>query len=251
MRRALASLALAATLAVACGGREGDELLVFAAASLTDSFRALGAAFEERHPGVTVRFNFGPSDGLATQIAAGAPADVFASASQRWMDAVAGEPGVVGRVDFARNRLALIVPEANPAGIRGLEDLTRPGVRLVLAAAGVPAGDYARAALASAGILGPAEANVVSSEIDVKGVVQKVVLGEADAGIVYETDLTPRVAEEVRAVPIPDAHNVTAVYPIAVVRGAPEPELAGAFVRFVAGGEGRGILARFGFLPPA
>ena len=150
------------------------------------------------NPGVTVTFNFGPSDGLATQINEGAPVDVFASASPTWMDAVQDDgPGVSGRTDFARNKLAIIVPSDNPAGIENLDDLTEDGVQLVIAAEGVPAGDYAREIFANAGIEDGAMANVVSNEEDVKAVITKVLAGDADAGIGYVTDVTPELADQI------------------------------------------------------
>jgi molybdate transport system substrate-binding protein len=230
-------------------GTEEQELVVSAAASLRDAFGELGAAFEEANPGVTVSFNFGPSDGLATQIDEGAPVDVFASASPAWMDAVQDEgPGVTGRRDFARNELAVIVRVDDPAEISSLEDLAEVGVKLVIAAEGVPAGDYARELFAKAGIADEALANVVSNAEDVRGVVTAVAGGEADAGVVYVTDVTADVADQVKVVDIPDALNVVATYPVAVVNGAPEPELARRFVDLVLG-EGQGILGSYGFLP--
>jgi molybdate transport system substrate-binding protein len=252
-RGRLLAVAFATTLAVSsCGsgsrdpGRSGEEIVVFAAASLTEAFPDVAAAFGRENKRVRVSFNFGPSDGLATGIENGAPADIFASASPRWMDRVATTPGVIDRAVFARNRLAVIVPVENAARIGELSDLARPGVKLVLAAPAAPAGQYAREMLAAAG-LGGAERNVVSNEEDVKGVVQKVILGEADAGVVYGTDVTPAVAPTVRTIPIPDAINVIASYPIAVVRGSRHEEIARAFVAFVLG-EGQRILQEAGFL---
>jgi molybdate transport system substrate-binding protein len=245
-----ALLAVALTLsACATGGAGGSskELIVFAAASLTASFREIGSAFEDRHDGTRVTFNFGPSDGLATQIVSEGIADVFASASPRWMDVVAREgPGVTDRSDFARNHLVVIVPAGNPAEIGEVHDLGTPGVKLVLASEDVPAGAYARGALANAGIASEAERNVVSNEEDVKGVVQKVVLGEADAGIVYVTDVTPAIRERVETVNIPGQINVIATYPIAVVGGSGRRPVARAFVGFVLG-PGQEILERHGF----
>lgn len=247
MRAWVAALLVAAS--VACGGAAGGrDLVVFAAASLTEAFGQIGSAFEDRHADVRVRFNFGPSDGLATQIREGAPADVFASASERWMDAVAGE-GLLDRAVFARNRLAILVPRDNPARIGGVGDLARPGIRLVVAAPDVPAGEYARLALANAGILDRAETNVVSNEEDVKGVVQKVALGEADAGIAYATDVTDAVAGEVVAVAIPADVNVIARYPIAALRSSNLEDVARRFVAFVLG-PGQRVLRGAGFLPP-
>jgi molybdate transport system substrate-binding protein len=225
-------------------------LTVSAAASLTEPFSDIGRAFERQHPDTTIAFNFGPSDGLAAQIAEGAPVDVFASASATWMDSVADAVGVDARADFARNRLTVIVPSDNPAGIASLDDLAREGVQLVVAAEGVPAGDYARRVLANAGIADAALANVVSNAEDVRAVVTTVASGEADAGIVYVTDLTPDLEDRIAVVEIPDDVNVIATYPIAVVDGSEEVELASAFVDLVLG-EGQDVLAGYGFLPAA
>ncbi len=246
-RALLASLLIVVT---ACGGTEPgdttDAVTVFGAASLTEAFTQIAGEYEELH-GVEVRLSFGPSDGLATQIQEGAPADVFASASPKWMDAVAGDPGVTDRADFARNLLVVIVPAGDPAGIDTLDDLATPGIKLVLAAEGVPVGDYAREMLANARIADGALANVVSNEDDVKGVVQKVALGEADAGIVYRTDVTASVAGDLETVDVPEDINVVAVYPIAALAGASEH--AGGFVEYVLG-PGRETLLAAGFLPP-
>jgi molybdate transport system substrate-binding protein len=244
--------ALLLALAAGCSARAGGgRLTVLAAASLTESFSEIGQRFEADHPGVTVAFSFGPSDGLAAQINEGAPADVFASASPRWMDAVEEGVGVEYRAEFARNRLVIVTPAANPAGVRSIEDLARPGLRLVLAAEDVPVGTYAREALDKAGVLRRALSNVVSNEEDVKGVVQKVSLGEADAGMVYVTDVTGEVAGDLRVVDIPDPVNVVASYPIAVVASSRRPALAREFVDLVTGPEGQRVLADHGFLPPS
>ncbi|HEU4864842.1 MAG TPA: molybdate ABC transporter substrate-binding protein [Actinomycetota bacterium] len=254
MRRIAFVAALAMVLA-ACGvsgNAEGPPeagLTVSGAASLTDAFGEIGAAFEGENPGVTLTFNFGPSDGLATQINEGAPVDVFASASPTWMDAVQDEgPGVSGRADFAKNRLAIIVPSDNPAGIEGIDDLAEDDIALVIAAEGVPAGDYAREIFANAGIADAAMANVVSNAEDVRTVVTAVASGDADAGIVYVTDVTSDVADPVRSIEIPDEINVIATYPIAVVSGSEEADLAQRFVDYVLG-PGQEVLAEHGFLP--
>ena len=263
MRRFAVVLALVALIAAACpddapNATSGDtesaqgsvDLTVSAASSLTDAFTEIGDAFEAANPGTTVSFNFGPSDGLATQINEGAPVDAFASASPTWMDSVRDDgPGVTGRADFAQNRLAIIVPIDNPAGIENLNDLTEDHVQLVLAAEGVPAGDYAREIFQNAGISEAALANVVSNEEDVKAVITKVISGDADAGIGYVTDVTPDVADQVTLIPIPDAVNVIATYPIAVVTGSQEADLAQGFVDYVLG-DGQQTLAEYGFLPP-
>jgi molybdate transport system substrate-binding protein len=226
----------------ASGGSGGAE------AELTVS--AASEAFEAANPGTSVTFNFGPSDGLAGQINEGAPVDVFASASPTWMDSVQEDgPGVTGRADFAQNRLAIIVPVDNAAGIENLNDLTEDGTQLVLAAEGVPAGDYAREIFQNAGISTAALANVVSNEEDVKTVITKVMSGEADAGIGYVTDVTPDVADQISLNSIPDEVNVIATYPIAVVNGSEEADLAQSFVEYVLG-DGQQTLAGYGFLPP-
>jgi molybdate transport system substrate-binding protein len=238
-------------VAGACGSGKPaapESITVFGAASLTEAFTRIAADFEDQN-GTHVRLSFGPSDGLATQIQEGAPADVFASASPKWMDVVEEDPGVTDRADFARNILVVITPADDPAGIHSLQDLARPGIKLVLAAKGVPVGDYAREILANAGIADQALANVVSNEDDVKGVVQKVALGEADSGIVYRTDVTEAVAPDVTEVSIPDDVNVTAVYAIAAIEGASGTGLAGEFVTYVLG-PGQTVLRHAGFLPP-
>jgi len=227
-----------------------SELVVFAASSLAGAFTQIGNDFEAEHQGATVTFNFGPSDGLAAQIESEGTADVFASASPTWMDDVREKgPGISDRTDFAQNKLVVIVPSDNPAGIASLADLAKPGVKLVLAAEGVPVGDYARQALTSAGIANRAEANIVSNEEDDASVVAKVTSGEADAAIVYASDVTPAVAPTVKAIQVPDDVNVIATYAIAVVTGTKVPDLARAFVGYVLD-QGQAALRSFGFLPP-
>ncbi|MGH2784077.1 MAG: molybdate ABC transporter substrate-binding protein [Actinomycetota bacterium] len=253
MRRAAAGLALVVAL-VGCGERaygpfEVDEILVFAASSLTETFHKIGNRFHKSGSALSgVRFHFASSSNLATLIANGAHADVFASASPMWMDAVERDPGVLERVEFAKNKLIVIVPKSNPADIDSFDDLTRPGVKLVLAAQAVPAGQYARQALKKAGLVS-AERNVASNEEDVKGVVQKVLLGEADAGIVYATDVTGSVAEQVAVVSIPDDVNVIASYSIASIKTSEDLMAATAFLDFVLE-QGRPYLRRAGFLDP-
>jgi molybdate transport system substrate-binding protein len=239
---------LLGTGACGAGASSQDALTVFAAASLTEAFTEIAADFEERS-GIEIRLSFGPSDGLATQIQEGAPVDVFASASPAWMDVVADDPGVTDRADFARNVLVVITPADDPAGVDAVDDLGRPGIKLVLAAEGVPAGDYARELLANAGVARRALANVVSNEDDVKGVVQKVALGEADAGIVYRTDVTSAIAGDVQVVDVPDDVGVVAVYPIAVVDRDAGGTRSSEFVAYVLG-PGQATLRAAGFLPP-
>jgi molybdate transport system substrate-binding protein len=224
------------------------ELTVFAASSLTAVFTdVIGPDFEAANPGATVVFNFGPSDSLAGQIQSEGTADVFASASGTWMDAVQKDPGVTGRSDFATNQLVIITPPDNPASIASIDDLATPGVQLVVAAEGVPVGDYAREALQNAGILKAAEANVVSNEEDNASVVAKVAAGEADAAIVYTSDVSSAAGNAVTAIEIPQSVNVLATYPIAVIDGAAQADLAGAFVDYVMSDAGQASLEMYGF----
>jgi molybdate transport system substrate-binding protein len=221
---------------------ETTDLTVFAAASLTDAFgEEIGPAFEAANAGTTVVFNFAASDALAGQIQSEGTADVFASASGTWMDAVQDDPGVSDRTDFVRNRLVIITPPDDPAGIESIDDLANEGVQLVLAAEGVPVGDYSREALTNAGILAEAEANVVSNEEDNAAVVAKIVAGEGDAAIVYESDISAAAGNDVASVEIPEGVNVIATYPIAVV--------ATAFVEYVLGPDGQATLEGYGFTP--
>ncbi|MGI8916329.1 MAG: molybdate ABC transporter substrate-binding protein [Chloroflexota bacterium] len=232
---------------------------VFAAASLTDAFKALGAVLQQANPGSTVTFNFGGSPTLRTQLAQGAHADVFASADAPNMQGAQKEGSISGSPTiFAQNKLTVIVPAANPAGITTLQDLAKPGVKLDLAEAAVPVGNYARQAFAKMGqdpgfgsTFGAAVAkNVVSYEADVKQVVAKVQLGEADAGVVYQTDVTAAVRSALKLIAIPDQFNIIAQYPIAVVQGAPNADGAQAFISFVLSPAGQAVLAKYGFTPP-
>lgn len=222
------------------------DVTVFAAASLTDALTEIGSEVERMYAGVTVTFNFAGSQQLATQIVEGAPADVFASANLAQMDVVADAGLVAGHpVMFARNRLQIVVEPGNPRRIATLRDLQRDGVTVVLAAPQVPAGRYARAALDRAGIaLSP-----VSLETDVRAVLSKIALGEADAGIVYASDVAA-AGDRVTGVEIPDAANVVATYPIAALDAAPNAEAAQAFVAAVRSEAGRAALARAGFELP-
>lgn len=265
--RRLAGLGLVLLLLPGCRGpgretaapaqtREGAATLnVFAAASLTDAFGAVGRAFEAENPDVTVAFNFAGSNQLAAQIAAGAPADVFASADRAQMD----EAVEMGRVDegaaaiFATNRLVVVYPVDNPAGIERLQDLARPGTLLVLAAEEVPAGRYSRVFLDRAmadpafdpAFMEAVLANVVSYEQTVRSVLNKVALGEADAGIVYASDLAG--AAGVGSLAIPDALNIVAEYPLAPLNDSARPDLAAAFVEFMLSTAGQAVLAEYGF----
>ncbi len=237
-------------------GQDAPTLTVFAAASLTDAFTEIEAAFESAHPGVDVLYNFGGSSTLATQLSEGAPADVFASANNTQMNVARDAERIAGTPrTFVKNRLVLIVPADNPAGITGLRDLANDGVLLVLAAPDVPVRDYTDTMLerlAANPAYGEAYrtavlANLVSEEDNVRQVAAKVALGEADAGIVYRSDVTPDIADAVIALPIPDAVNTLATYPIAVTDDSANPELAQAFVDYVLSDEGQDTLVKWGF----
>jgi len=236
------SSSAAATSAAA----EPLELIVFAASSLTDAFTEIGDAFSAENAGVTVTFNFGSSTDLATQIQSEGTADVFASASGTAMDVAAEDPGVTDEVDFATNELVVVTPPDNPAGIGSIEDLGGDGVQLVLGAEGVPVGDYARQALDNAGVLDAAEANVVSNEEDNASVVAKIVAGEADAAIVYGSDVSAAADNDLASFAIPDDVNVIATYPIAAVTGSANTSTAQAFITYVMG-PGQATLAEYGF----
>jgi molybdate transport system substrate-binding protein len=236
-------------------GIEG-EILVSAASSLTDAFTEAGKRFQDLNPKATVTFNFGSSASLATQIDEGVPVDVFASANLDQMKAVADRGNVGDSTIFATNSLVVVVPRGSHQ-IQSLRDLGKPGLKLVLAAAAVPAGQYAREALRKASTAagyGPdfssrVLANVRSEEANVRVVLAKVQLGEADAGIVYRTDVAA-AGSDVTAIPIPPEFNVVATYPVAVVKGADNEATARAFVAFLLSPDGQAILQRFGFGPP-
>lgn len=239
--------------AAACGSSgaaetapsEGVELTVFAAASLTDAFEAMGTAFERANPDARVTCNVASSSTLATQITQGAPADVFASANGTQMDVVADAGFIAGDpIDFAGNTLEIVVEDGNPLDIRRLEDLTRDDVTMVLAAEEVPAGQYAREALDSQGL----DMHPVSLETDVRAVLSRVALGEADAGVVYTSDIAS-AGDDVEGVTVPADENVPATYPIAALADTDEPDTARAFVDFVVSEKGRRLLRRFGFEP--
>jgi molybdate transport system substrate-binding protein len=253
----LASL-LAALLGVATQRAvAADSITVFAAASLREAFEAAAPAFTKK-TGTAVTFDFGGSDMLATQLLQAAPASVFASANEAQMKRIA-DAGLLAAParTFARNRLVVITPKANARGVNALADLARPGVVVVLAAATVPVGAYARATFAKldgrAGYgadFGQAvEKNVVSNELDVKAVATKIALGEADAGIVYASDVTPAIADKVRVVRLPLEAATDAAYPIAALAAAPNPAAARAFVNFMLG-DGQRYLKDRGFLSP-
>lgn len=234
------------------------ELIVFAAASLTDAFGELGRNFEAANPGVSVIFNFAGSQQLVQQISQGAPADVFASANRVQMENVITSGEVVSGTQraFVRNRLVVIHPQANSAGLTRLEDLAKPGLKLVLAAKEVPVGSYSLDFLRKASELPQYTsaysetvlANVVSYEENVRAVLSKVALDEADAGIVYSSDVTLDAADKVGRIDIPDQLNTLAAYPIAPLKEAPQAALAEQFVEYVLSPEAQQVLVKYGFI---
>jgi molybdate transport system substrate-binding protein len=270
MKRSLRVFFLLFTLAIllaACGGSSPSSgsssnttssaspvtLNVFAAASLTKSFGAIKAQYTKAHPNVNITYNFNGSQLLAQQIISGAKADVFASADQADMQKVASlvnNPQV-----FVKNRITVIVPATNPANITSLKDLGRKGIKLVLAAPAVPIGKYALQVLDKLGqspqygqaYESAVKANVVSQEENVTSVVQKVQLGEADAGIVYVTDASS-AASKVKLIDIPNNFNLIAQYPIATIKNSANATAAQDFVNYVLSTDGQAVLAKHGFI---
>lgn len=255
--RPLLALASAALLLAGCapagGGAdpetEGDALAgtvtVFAAASLTDVFDELAAAFEAEYPGVDVVLSYGGSSALAEQVVAGAPADVFAAANESTMTTVDDAGLAVAPTLFATNTLQLVVPAGNPAQVTGLADLARPELAIALCDVAVPCGAATTALLAAAGV----EAQPDTLEEDVRAVLTKIRLGEADAGLVYVTDVAA-AGDAVEGIDVPEASAVVNRYPISSLVEAPNPDAAAAFVDFVLSQRGRAALAAAGFGAP-
>ncbi len=235
-----------------------QEVTVFAAASLSDAFQEIGQELQRQSPNFRVVFNFASSGQLRGQIEQGARADVFASANQAEMDRAKTARLIVGQDQiFARNRLTVALPAGGLPAIEDLKDLARPGVKLITAAPEVPVAIYTQGVL-EAMAKDPAyggdfkeriNANIVSREPNVRLVVAKVALGEADAALVYATDVGPDLRPNVRTLEIPDRFNVVADYPIAVVKDAPSPAGAEAFTQYVLGSRGQAALKRWGFMP--
>jgi molybdate transport system substrate-binding protein len=234
------------------GTLEG-EIRVFAASSLSESFEEIGKDFETENPRAKVTFNFASSSALATQISEGAPADVFASADVATMKSVADRGNSEEATIFVRNTPVVVTPR-NGGALRSFQDLAKPGVKLVLASKDVPIGRYARDILAKASgpggisddFSGKVLANLKSEEANVRAVLSKVQLGEADAGVVYVTDIGS-ARGEVTAVEIPAKYNVIADYPIAVMKASKKSALARAFVSYVLSEKGQAVLSKYGF----
>jgi len=261
VRTGLAVVAMAVTLTVsACGsstpaaaptGTSGaptvtGNINVFAAASLTEAFKQIATGFQAANPGAKVTYNFAGSSTLATQINQGAPADVFASAAPANMQTVTDAGNGAGTpVVFVRNQLVIAVPKGNPKGIKGLSDLTKPGVKVALCDDPVPCGAAAKKALAAANV----SLTPVTKETDVKQALSKVKLGEVDAALVYRTDAKSS-ATDVDGIEFPESAGAINDYPIVVLKGAPNKAGADAFVAWVRSDKGKAVLAQFGFQSP-
>lgn len=264
---ALVALAVACTPATSERNASGattsvpqptGEVTVFAAASLVDAFNEIAGRFQAANPQLTAALNYGASTQLATQLEQGAGADVFASADQAQME----RARAAGRIDgpdipFAANRLVIIAPATNPSAMRGPADLRRPGLKVVATPPEVPIGAYTQTTLEKMSqdprfgvdFKERVNANVVSREPNVRQLVAKVQLGEADAAIAYRSDVTPQLVGQLLSFDIPDAHNVVASYPLALVQGAANRAAGAAFIGFVLSAEGQSILARWNFTP--
>jgi molybdate transport system substrate-binding protein len=240
------------------GNNDRHEVIVFAAASLTDAFLELADTFEAEHPDTEVVLNFGSSSQLAAQLSEGALANVYASANEKQMQVVIDAGRITSPVQlFASNRLVIIIPADNPANITDLSGLSQPGLRLVTAVPGVPIRQYTDDMLGTLSAdpnYGPdyqqaVYDNVVSEEDTVRLVAAKVALGEANAAVVYMTDVTPDITSDVRQIAIPNDYNVLAAYPIGLIDDAPGPELGQTFIDFVLEEQGQAILEKWGFGP--
>lgn len=256
-------LLMAATLLMLAGcgssnassGSHTTKLTVFAAASLNKVFPQIASAFQKNHAGVQFTFSFAGSDTLTTQIEQGAPANIFAGASTKYGDELAGKGLIDTPQIFATNKLILILPTANPAHITSLKDLTKPGLKIVIGDPTVPIGTYTRKVLANLdAVYGPSYAssvlkNVVSEALEVTSVVSSVELGDADAGFVYVTDAN-NAGSQVTRLDLPAAAQAVASYPIAVVKDSQNATTGRQFVTFMMGAQAQALLRNAGFGPP-
>jgi molybdate transport system substrate-binding protein len=262
MRAALAGMTALAVAGIAGCGADNDAgsspntgassggstggITVFAAASLTESFTQIGRDFEAANPGTTVKFNFGGSSALATQINQGAPADVFASAAPKNMQTVTDAGNAEGTpTTFVKNQLVIAVPKGNPKGVKTLADLAMPGVKVALCAAEVPCGAAATKALAAAKV----KVTPVTLEQDVKAALSKVKLGEVDAALVYRTD-AKAASSDVEGIEFPESASAINDYPIVVLKNAPNKAAAQAFITYVLSDKGKTVLTAAGFQGP-
>lgn len=233
------------------------EVTVFAAASLKAAFSELGANYEANHTNIKLNFNFDGSTNLKTQLLNGATADVFASADYKNLNAVAGSHLIVNSTiqTFAKNRLVIIVPSSNTAGVTSVSDITKSGVKIVIGDTNVPIGNYTRTFLKSitnsstefVDFQTKVLSNVVSQESSVSNIVTKVSLGEADLGIVYTTDAAS-AGSKVTQIPIADAYNVIAVYPIGELAATKHSTEANGFISYVMSPDGQALMAKYGFI---
>ncbi|MDQ1311848.1 MAG: molybdate transport system substrate-binding protein [Euryarchaeota archaeon] len=258
-KRVFVALFAALVLSISAGfAQSPDELTVFTAASLTGAFGEIGEMYENE-TGIHVAFNFDGSQALRTQLENGAYADVFASANMKQMNAVR-ESGLMNNSSvaiFTKNKLALIVPKDNPANIRNLTDLARPGIKIVMGTKDVPVGDYALQIIARLGndsAYGPdyerdVLANVISQETNVNYVVTKVALGEADAGFAYVSDVTQDMISKIDKIVVPDEYNIIAEYPMGMLMESKYPGESLVFMDLVMSDEGRAVLEKYGFDP--
>ncbi len=256
---AASTAAPAGTTAASSASAGSGTLTVFAAASLTDAFNEVKTSFQAANPGVTVTYNFAGSPALVTQLTQGAPADVFASADQPNMDNAVKGGVITGTPQpFVKNKLVIIVPKDNKAGIQTPKDLAKPGIKFDTAQDAVPVGNYTQQVFDNfsklpdygADFKANVNKNIVSKEDNVKAIVQKVQLGEVDAGIVYTTDAQAG-ADKLTMIAIPDAQNVIAVYPVAVVKGAKQSALGQKYIDYLLSPAGQAIMKKWGFAPPA
>jgi len=257
-RIALCILLVSGLVLVALGPAAADRTLtVFGAASLTEFLQAAKPVFEKAHPEVTVRLNLAASSRCRIQIEHGAPCDVLLSANTKNMEPLV-EAGIArDPIMFAYNKVVIIAPRSNPGGLQTPADLAKPGLKLVTCSPEVPIGRYTRTAIEKMDASGEygdrfkqrVLANIVSEEPNVKGIVAKVLLGEADGGMCYASDVTAAVRPKVKTIGIPDEANVVADYPIAVLNGSSEDALAETFVEFVLSEDGQKLLAHHGFIP--